>query len=125
MKTPTIIFLLTLISSIAFAQAKVSTVSTLKGGVAASASYAATGKAVMPSDTSGKIKPGTQASLLGGVMPGGSVVSAAAAKEGENPLYQNTGNAQENPLHKSEAKVPGTGQPIGGIVVKGGQNIIR
>lgn len=37
-----------------------------------------------------------------------------------NPLYQESGHSAENPLHTSLRAAPGN--PIGGIIVKGGKN---
>jgi len=37
-----------------------------------------------------------------------------------NPLYQGSGHSAENPLHTSLRAAPGN--PIGGIIVKGGKN---
>ncbi|TCC96927.1 hypothetical protein [Pedobacter hiemivivus] len=146
MKTFTLIFALSFIGSIAFGQAKVSNVGTLKGtgGGAAAASYAATGKVVLPSDTpktsTGSILP-QKTAVLGGTVPGASVISSAKQTQGttfgekvnqglhaagssaaiktENPLYQGSGAEQNNPLHKTETKVANPGTPIGGVIVKG------
>lgn len=156
MKTTAIIFALTFISSIAFAQAQVSKVGNLtgSGGGAAAASYAATGKAIIPSDSIKKSKEGQQkAVLIGAALPGGSVISSAVptsagkqtqgatfgekvnqglhsagsavangSAKTDNPLYNGNSNSQENPLHKSAAKTATPGNPIGGIIVKGGKN---
>ena len=123
MKTYTLIFALSFISSIAFSQAKGKT----GGSGAAAASYAATGKAIIPSDTTKTSTPKqTQGKNFGekvnqGLHAAGSAVASGAAKT-ENPLYQGNAGSQDNPLHKSEAKVASPGNPIGGIIVKGGKN---
>lgn len=124
MKTYTLIFVLSFISSIAFSQVKGKGGS---GGGAAAASYAATGKAIMSSDTAKtSITKQTQGATFGekvdqGLHAAGSVVASGAAKT-ENPLYQGNAGSQNNPLHKSEANVASPGNPIGGIIVKGGKN---
>jgi|GEM_PF-1410470 len=157
MKTPAIIFALTFISSMAFAQSQVSKVITAPGGSgggAAAASYAATGRVIAPADSNKTSKEAQQkAALLGGAIPGGSVISTAVNKgsgkqtqgttfgekvnqglhsagsavangaaKTDNPLYSDNGHSQENPLHKSAAKTANPGNPIGGIIVKGGKN---
>ena len=133
MKTSTIIFALTFISSVALAQAQVSKVGTVAGGSgggAAAASYAATGKAVISSDSSKHSKNNngkqTQGATFGekvnqGLHNAGSVAANGAAKT-DNPLYNGNNSSQENPLHKSNAKTANPGTPIGGIIVKGGKN---
>ena len=40
----------------------------------------------------------------------------------ENPLYEAGGQSGSNPMFRTEAFVASPGQPIGGIVVKGGKN---
>lgn len=152
MKTYRLIFALSFISFISSGQAKVSGTGKLagSGGGAAAASYAATGKVVLLSDTP-KTSIGTatqqQVTLSGAALPGGAVVSstrqtqgttfgekvnqglhaagsavASGASKTDNPLYQGNTGAQDNPLHKSEAKITSPGNPIGGIIVKGGKN---
>lgn len=125
MKTYTLVFALSFISSIAFSQVKGKQGGS--GGGAAAASYAATGKAIMPSDTAKTGTPKqTQGATFGekvsqGLHAAGSAVASGAAKT-ENPLYHGNAGSQNNPLHKSEAKAASPGNPIGGIIVKGGKN---
>lgn len=49
-------------------------------------------------------------------------ISEKGIKKAENPLYSNTGQTSENPLAKSAASIASPGNPIGGIIVKGGKN---
>lgn len=48
--------------------------------------------------------------------------SEKGIKRSENPLYTSSGQAADNPLAKSDAFVASPGNPIGGIIVKGGKN---
>ena len=54
------------------------------------------------------------------VKPATTTAAASATIITSNPLFQPSGNAGTNPLF--EGSVKADGQPIGGIVVKGGQN---
>jgi hypothetical protein len=123
MKTYTLIFALSFIGSIAFGQAKVSSVGSLAGtgGGATAASYAATGKVVLPSDTPktgiGSILP-QKAAVVGGAIPGASVISSAKQTQGAT-----FGEKVNQGLHAAgsavavKVAIPGT--PIGGVIVKG------
>jgi len=56
-----------------------------------------------------------------GSSPSDSATQQNGAKKG-NPLYESGGLAGTNPMFRSAAFVASPGQPIGGIVVKGGKN---
>ncbi|WP_316810804.1 hypothetical protein [Pedobacter heparinus] len=149
MKTYTLIFALSFISSITFGQAnEVSGIGKRAGiGAGAAASYAATGKTILPDTPKTNFTTPREAGLLSAEIPGASVISSAKQTQGssfgekvnqglhaagsavvsgeaktENPLYQGSGRAQNNPMHKSEASVASPGNPIGGIIIKGGKN---
>lgn len=94
MKAFAIVFTLSLFSATAFSQVKTSvSVVTKGGGGAAAASYAATGRAIAPSDTT-KTRPRQTPNTSFGQR-------AYMAKEG-NPLYQGGGMAGDNPLYKRD-----------------------
>jgi hypothetical protein len=52
----------------------------------------------------------------------GKSISEQGVKRSENPLYTGNGQAGQNPMHKAEARVASPGQPIKGVIVKGGKN---
>jgi len=54
--------------------------------------------------------------------PQGKSINEKGVKKSDNPIYTGNGQSGENPLHKNEARVASPGNPIGGIIVKGGKN---
>jgi hypothetical protein len=122
MKTYTLIFALSFIGSVAFGQAQVSTVGTLGGNAgsgAAAASYAATGKAIAPSDTTKKaVSPTTSLARLSTNMTVARQTQGATFGEKVNQGLHAAGSA----VASGAVKVASPGNPIGGIIVKGGKN---
>ena len=54
--------------------------------------------------------------------PQGKSINEKGVKKSDNPIYTGNGQSGENPMHNPTAIVASPGNPIGGIIVKGGKN---
>ncbi len=54
--------------------------------------------------------------------PQGRSISEKGVKKSDNPIYTGNGQSGENPMHQANARVASPGQPIKGVIVKGGKN---